>query len=88
MDIEETLKNRGTVYGNYGHGLDIRSDLIQILRGSGPKSLTTRQIGYFIDICNKLARLAVTPDHLDSWHDIEGYARLIQADIRGDENEV
>jgi len=26
------------------------------------------------DVVNKLSRLAVTPDHIDTWHDISVYA--------------
>ena len=32
-------------------------------------------------IMNKLARLLETPDHIDSWRDIEGYARLVREDL-------
>ncbi len=30
------------------------------------------------DIICKLSRLAVTPEHADTWHDIQGYARLAE----------
>ena len=35
---------------------------------------------YIRDIVNKLSRIAVTPNHIDSWRDISGYAALI-ADV-------
>jgi hypothetical protein len=30
------------------------------------------------DIVNKLCRLAITPSHIDSWHDIAGYGTIIE----------
>ena len=35
-------------------------------------------------ICSKLARIANgDPNHVDSWHDIAGYASLVVKDING-----
>jgi hypothetical protein len=38
------------------------------------------------DIVNKLSRLSVTPDHIDTVHDISGYARLYEQVLRSSEN--
>ena len=38
------------------------------------------------DIVNKLSRIAVTPEHIDSWKDVVGYATRILEMLEGDEN--
>jgi len=36
------------------------------------------------DIVLKLTRLAVSPRHLDSWHDLVGYATLAEMWLKGE----
>ncbi len=87
-EISNTLRDRGKVYGPYGLGVMTRSALMDVItetyRGFHGESMSKRQIEYFWDICNKLSRLAISPDHPDSWHDIQGYAKLIEDDITGE----
>lgn len=82
MSIESTLKDRGSVYGSYQVGTEFRAkvmDLIDTTRCKhGFKPLTTVEKVYIFDIINKLSRLVATPNHIDTWHDIAGYATLVE----------
>ena len=83
MSVEETLKERGQVYGDYRNGVMDRAAMMEVLvnaynrerGGDMPKEAE----GMLWDIVNKLCRLSVTPHHVDSWHDIQGYAKLAEA---------
>ena len=77
--IESTLAERQNQYGDF-------SDVAHLSQGL--QSLLS--VGSFSDvqqeamqmICSKLARLACgDADHVDSWHDIAGYATLVVKDL-------
>lgn len=84
-DIEETLGKRSPVYGPYGGQIMVRNKLMKIMTDSYYElhgvPMDDRSEQYLWDIVNKLSRIAASPDHLDSWHDIQGYAKLIEKDI-------
>ena len=49
----------------------------------GKSAMATSDYVYAWMICiNKLVRLMTTPNHLDSWEDLAGYATLVSEDIR------
>ena len=79
-DINEILKIRGNVYGDYKGGVELRATIIESILNRyyaiHAKTMPQNLIFCIWDIVNKLSRLAVTPDHLDSWKDISGYAKL------------
>ena len=79
-DINGILKIRGSVYGDYKGGTELRAKIIESILNRyywvHGKRMPQNLICCIWDIVNKLSRLAVTPDHLDSWHDIAGYAEL------------
>ena len=89
-DVLKTLADRGSVYGDYGVGTEFRAgvmDLIDMTRVKhGFKALTTKEKVYIFDIVNKLSRLVATPSHIDTWHDIAGYASLVEAVYKRGEN--
>lgn len=81
-NIEETLAQRGAVYGDYKGGTELRASIMGIIEGrhlkvTGKPMKRTHSI-FIFDIVNKLSRLSTTPDHLDTWHDIAGYAKLVE----------
>ena len=49
------------------------------------KLLDALHMVYIYDIVNKLSRLATTPDHIDTWHDIAGYAMLVEEALKKQE---
>ena len=82
-DQNNTLASRGSDYGPYPQGLAIREQLMKAITDGYKQhhkaDMSDRHKSYFWDICNKLCRLAITPTHSDSWHDVVGYGQLIEA---------
>jgi len=90
MEINKTLTDRKNVYGEYDVNVDARATIMTVLsnvyygkHGVGMPADIVVKIG---DIASKLVRLAASPDHKDTVHDIAGYAtRYIET--LGDNNE-
>jgi len=89
-DVLKTLADRGSVYGDYEVGTEFRAgvmDLIDMTRVKhGFKPLTTKEKVYIFDVINKVSRLVATPSHIDTWHDIAGYASLVEAAYKRNED--
>jgi len=86
--IEQTKIERNAVYGDYKGGSTFRSGVMSIIRdryvltNNGATLHPFYEVMIF-DIVNKLSRIAVTPSHLDSWHDISVYANLAEEVVNG-----
>jgi len=80
--IDETLEQRGSVYGDYDGGCRLRVDIMNLIRNRhkavNGKAMPLIYEEYIRDIVNKLSRLATSPNHIDTWHDIAGYAKLTE----------
>lgn len=81
-EVSNTLDERGKNYGSYEVGTKnfatIMESLKNIFRDKNyrePSELEMLPITYLV---MKLIRLGATPDHIDSWHDIQGYAKLAE----------
>jgi Domain of unknown function (DUF6378) len=79
---DQVIKERGEVYGDFFEGITLEAQIIQLLKDRykhhyGLEMGLVYQM-YFSKIAMKLSRLAVTPDHVDSWRDIAGYAHLVE----------
>jgi len=85
--IKKTLDKRAQTYGDFGRGSMLNVGIMMSIRG---RYRDTHEdidmpdlLEYYIStIVNKLSRIAVTPDHIDSWHDIAGYATLVEKELR------
>ena len=85
MSVDQTLKERGEKYG--GSFLE-QSQIAQQLKNTARNAPNWQQMR--VDkreavemICTKLSRILYGDhDDLDSWHDIQGYARLIELRIK------
>lgn len=81
-NVKETLKERGKVYGDYKGGSEFRANVMELIADRYAKvnhgGMPAIHMVYVYDIVNKLSRLAVTPYHIDTWHDIAGYATLVE----------
>lgn len=81
--IEDRAKNYGT--------FEALSKIVQSLKsviykelGSRSKALADDQIEAMDMICHKIARIINgDADHIDSWQDIAGYARLVAERLQG-----
>lgn len=85
-NVNETLKERGKVYGDYKGGSEFRANVMELIVDRYAKvnhgGMPAIHMVYVYDIVNKLSRLAVTPYHIDTWHDIAGYATLVEKALR------
>ena len=88
MAIENTLNERGTRYGDFkGH-----SDITQALKETANMALVLRGKRLMPDqqealdmIFHKIGRIINgDPDYIDSWHDIAGYATLVEQRLSND----
>lgn len=87
-DIDVILKERGEKYGKFADHAQVTWRLKEVLAGRlQARSLSLKYDQYeALDmICHKLGRIVNgDPDHVDSWDDIAGYAKLVADRLRGD----
>jgi len=78
-DIDATLAERGNRYGSFVDHACIAQGLQDYLRDQkGWRRLEPDQKQALTVICDKIARmLNGDPNYRDNWHDIAGYAKLI-----------
>jgi hypothetical protein len=83
--VDSILGNRGPIYGDYTDQIELRNSLMMLMAEAhyahSGKVLGPAEHQYLWDILNKLTRVAATPNHLDTWQDIAGYATLIVKSI-------
>lgn len=79
--VEKTLEERGKRYGSFFGHAEISQQLKAVLRMYEARrgcDLAVDQREALEMICHKMARIINgDPDYADSWHDIAGYAGLI-----------
>ena len=81
--IDETLEQRGNNYGDYRDVAYTAQELKKILRFSKSWHSMEPYMQESMDmICNKLSRIVNgNPYYDDSWHDICGYATLVEKQL-------
>lgn len=79
-DINQVLAERGSNYGDWGRECRMNEIIIETLStGEGWSQMDPTQREAMRRLVMKTVRIANgNPDHLDSWRDLEGYARLGQ----------
>lgn len=81
--VDATLADRQSTYGSFEDVSSVTQDLLSILKRTGYESLPKPHKEALHMICSKMARIVNgDSNHLDSWHDIGGYAKLIEDLIR------
>ena len=77
--IDAILKERGNRYGNYQDFSETSQTLKEFVRTlSGWDRLKSYQKESIDMILHKMARIINgDPDYVDSWRDMEGYAKLV-----------
>jgi hypothetical protein len=80
MNIDATLAERGARYGEFIDHATIAQQLQDAMHAAdGWCKLAPDQKQALTVIADKIARLLNgDPDYLDNWHDIIGYARLVE----------
>jgi hypothetical protein len=78
--IEDTIKQRDAEYGGFENMALIGQSMKEIARDSTSWcSMRAYQREAVDMILHKLGRLlAGNPDNIDGWHDIQGYAKLVE----------
>lgn len=80
MTVESTLKERGARYGDFAAHARIAQGLQDAFRSvPGWDRCDPTQRQALSVIADKIARiLNGDPNYADNWHDIQGYARLVE----------
>ena len=83
--ITDTLEERGNRYGKFSGHADITQDLKYVMRYTeGWDNLNVSQKEALEMIAHKIGRiLNGNPNYADSWHDIAGYASLVDKQLNG-----
>ena len=78
--VKDTLIERGARYGDFTDHAEIAQDLQDCMRYyEGWNRLNCVQKQALTVIADKIARiLNGDPNYADSWHDIQGYAKLVE----------
>jgi hypothetical protein len=80
--VADTLKQRGLVYGSYKEVCEVRAKILDLLSkhhvAVTGKPMDDRTLLGFSDVVLKLVRAAGKPEYEDSWHDLAGYATLME----------
>ena len=83
MSINKTLEQRGERYGKFKDVAATTYALQEILRNAkNHEHMTDDQVIALDMICNKMARIVNgDPNYIDNWHDIAGYATLVEQEL-------
>jgi len=80
LSVEQTLKQRGAEYGDWREDARVADTLISVCENTDNWNKLPPFMRQSIRlICIKLGRiLSGNPHNRDSWHDIQGYAKLAE----------
>jgi len=84
-DVNETLDLRGKEYGKFSSHAKISQNLkLSLMQDCSPDARFTNSMAEAIDmIFHKIARIMNgNPEYIDNWHDIQGYARLVEIELQ------
>ena len=86
-DVNKTLDERGERYGKFSNHAELSQKLKQEMKKKATWwDLSPSQQESLEMIANKIARiLNGDPNYADNWHDIAGYATLIDLQLQGDD---
>lgn len=90
MNVDEVLSEREEVYGDFSYGTDLFAKISESIEdnyffhtGEPMRTIDRVHLWYLL---MKIVRLSVSPSHLDTWRDLEGYSKLIHNSLKGEEN--
>jgi len=85
MNTESTLKERGSEYGSFEDGSITMQAMKSAVRNNPRwKYLKANQKESIEMILHKVGRIVNgNSNHIDSWHDISGYAKLVENSLTG-----
>lgn len=80
-DLQKTLDERGSRYGDFSNHARVAQAIQNAMRGEGDNWFGLPDIHKqaLTVIADKIARILTgDPNYADNWHDIQGYARLVE----------
>ena len=85
QNVNATLEERGSRYGRFDTHADVTQELKDVMRkNQGWERLSPAQREALEMIAHKIGRiLNGDPNYADSWHDIAGYASLVDKLLTG-----
>lgn len=88
-DVNATLSERGSRYGNFLHHAEITQTLKDVMYATPKWALLMSDQRECLEmIAHKIGRiLNGDPHYADSWHDIAGYATLVDKRLQQDQLE-
>lgn len=80
MSVNKTLEERGSRYGRFVDHAAIAQGLLEVLWSTpGWLNVPRDARQALCTICDKMARICNgDPDYTDNYHDIQGYAKLVE----------
>ena len=87
MSVSSTIEERGKRYGKFKDGAEIMQHLKIVMRNAPNWGELTPSQGEALEmIQHKIGRiLNGDPNYIDNWHDIQGYAKLIEEELNSNE---
>jgi len=84
-DVKKTLAARGKRYGDFADHAQITQDLKDVMRATEGWERLTPSMREALEMnAHKIGRiLNGDPEYADSWHDIAGYAVLVEQQLEG-----
>ena len=80
--VRQTLNQRQEQYGSFEDVAMFTEQMVDVMRKGYYEKLAYNQKMALYMICSKMARIVNgNPNHKDSWHDIAGYATLIDNEL-------
>jgi hypothetical protein len=87
MSIEETLAQREEQHGSFFTHCILENELRCMMEANGQDLDSVQMVGLGM-IMHKIARILNNGhNHIDSWHDIAGYATLVEKYMRNEQME-
>ena len=83
--VSETLEERAKTHGDFEKYANIMIELIDTVDLNGNEQLTAVQHQGLYMILSKITRIVNgDANHIDSWHDIAGYASLVERSLKNE----
>jgi len=83
MSIQDTLSEREQQHGSFPTHCEIECRISEVIAAIGIEHMSDVQKVGFSMIIHKLSRILNNGhNHIDSWHDIAGYATLVEGHMR------
>ena len=85
--VRQTLNQRQEQYGSFKDVAMFTEQMVDVMRKGYYEKLAYNQKMALYMICSKMARIVNgNPNHKDSWHDIAGYATLIDNELESEKD--